>query len=131
MQQASSYNRRPNVADPPRLVEAWALTEASRRLVLGARGTSEEFRDALMLNQRLWSIFQSALSEKDCQIPQEIRRNVLTLSVVLDKQILHRLADLDGSKIQPILDINRAIAEGLRDHQAIAGPVPARANLSI
>ena len=32
---------------------------------------------------------------------------------MIDRHVMARLGDLDGSKIQPILDINRAIAEGL------------------
>jgi flagellar protein FlaF len=75
-------------------------------------------REALRLNQRLWSIFQAALTEPDCPLPQEIRENVLTLSIMVDRHMLDRLGDLDGSKIGPILDINRAIAEGLSNKPA-------------
>jgi flagellar protein FlaF len=99
----------------PRSTEAWALAEASRRLVLAAKteDKGKSLREALVLNQRLWTIFQGALSEPDCPLPKEIRDNVLALSVLMDRHIMQRLGDLDGAKIQPILDINRAIAEGL------------------
>jgi flagellar protein FlaF len=99
----------------PRSTEAWALAEASRRLVLAARNDDKgkSLRDALVLNQRLWTIFQSALTEENCPLPKGIRDNVLALSVLMDRQIMQRLGDLDGTKIQPILDINRAIADGL------------------
>jgi flagellar protein FlaF len=91
------------------------LGEASRRLALAAKMNDggEALREALRLNQRLWSIFQAALSEPDCPLPKDVRENVLTLSLMIDRHVMARLADLDGSKIQPILDINRAIAEGL------------------
>jgi flagellar protein FlaF len=100
----------------PRSTEAWALSEASRRLVLAARITDdngEAMRTALVLNQRLWSIFQASLIDPSCELPKEVRDNVLTLSILMDRHLMQRLADLDGSKIQPILDINRSIAEGL------------------
>jgi flagellar protein FlaF len=99
----------------PRSTEAWALAEASRRLVLAARNDDKgkSLREALVLNQRLWTIFQSALTEENCPLPKDIRDNVLALSVLVDRHILQRLGDLDGTKIQPILDINRAIADGL------------------
>jgi hypothetical protein len=32
---------------------------------------------------------------------------------MIDRHVMARLADLDGSKIGPILDITRSIAEGL------------------
>ena len=114
MKAPNGYVSRPT-GDDPRSTEAWALGEASRRLALAAKmnDKGEALREALRLNQRLWSIFQAALSEPDCPLPQEVRDNVLALSVMVDRHSMARLVDLDGSKIGPILDINRAIAEGL------------------
>lgn len=114
MKAPNGYMSRPS-GDDPRSTEAWALGEASRRLALAAKMSDggEALREALRLNARLWSIFQAALSEPDCPLPQDVRENVLTLSLMIDRHIMARLGDLDGSKIGPILDINRAIAEGL------------------
>ena len=126
MKRSAGYSSQPRAMDP-RSTEAWALAEASRRLVVAAKnddkGTS--LRAALVLNQHLWTIFQAALSEKDCPLPKQLRDNLLALSVMMDRQIMQRLGDLDGSKIQPILDINRAIADGLA--QTPPGTEPALA----
>jgi flagellar protein FlaF len=110
----AGYVSQPAATDP-RSTEAWALSEASRRLVVAAKTEDggKSLRDALILNQRLWTIFQTAMAEPDCPLPREIRDNVLALSIMIDRQILLRLGDLDGSKLQPILDINRCVAEGL------------------
>lgn len=110
----AGYVSQPAATDP-RSTEAWALSEASRRLVVAAKAEDggKSLREALVLNQRLWTIFQTAMAEPDCPLPREIRDNVLALSIMLDRQILQRLGDLDGSKLQPILDINRCVAEGL------------------
>lgn len=114
MKPAVGYTSQPRAADP-RSTEAWALAEASRRLALAARTEDggESLRTALTLNQRLWSIFQGSLIDPTCPLPKHIRDNVLALSVIMDRHLMQRLGDLDASKIQPILDINRAIAEGL------------------
>jgi flagellar biosynthesis activator protein FlaF len=114
MKAPNAYVSRPS-GDDPRSTEAWALGEASRRLALAAKmdDKGEALREALRLNQRLWSIFQAALSEPDCPLPKDVRDNVLALSVMVDRHTMARLGDLDGSKVGPILDINRAIAEGL------------------
>jgi len=114
MKAPNGYVSRPS-GDDARSTEAWALGEASRRLALAAKmnDKGEALREALRLNQRLWSIFQAALSEPDCPLPQDVRDNVLALSIMVDRHSMARLVDLDGSKIGPILDINRAIAEGL------------------
>jgi flagellar protein FlaF len=53
------------------------------------------------------------MTEAVCPLPREIRDNVLALSIMMDRQILQRLGDLDGTKLQPLLDINRCVAEGL------------------
>jgi flagellar protein FlaF len=126
MKAPNGYTSRPS-GDDPRSTEAWALGEASRRLALAAKtdDKGESLREALRLNQRLWAIFQAALSEQDCPLPQGIRDNVLALSVMIDRHMMARLADLDGSKIGPILDINRAIAEGLAAKTAQPAAVPA------
>lgn len=132
MKAPNGYTSRPS-GDDPRSTEAWALGEASRRLALAAKmdDKGDSLREALRLNQRLWAIFQSALSEPDCPLPKDIRDNVLALSVMIDRHMMARLADLDGSKIGPILDINRAIAEGLAAKSAqptapaaVVAPVP-------
>ena len=110
----AGYVSQPAAMDP-RSTESWALSEASRRLVVGAKAEvgGKAPRDALILNQRLWTIFQTSMTEPDCPLPREIRDNVLALSIMMDRQILQRLGDLDGSKLQPLLDINRCVAEGL------------------
>lgn len=129
MKPATGYANQPKAMDP-RSTEAWALAEASRRLVLAARITDdkgEALRAALMLNQRLWSIFQASLIDPTCELPKEIRDNVLALSVMVDRQLMMRLGDLDASKIQPILDINRSIAEGLSMTPAEDAAVPTNA----
>ena len=129
MKAPNAYVSRPN-GDDPRSTEAWALGEASRRLALAAKmdDKGEALREALRLNQRLWSIFQAALSEPDCPLPKDVRDNVLALSVMIDRHTMARLGDLDGSKVGPILDINRAIAEGLsaRPAQSAASAPVAR-----
>jgi len=129
---APGYVSQPAAMDP-RSTESWALSEASRRLVVASKAEDggKSLREALILNQRLWTIFQSAMTEADCPLPREIRDNVLALSIMMDRQILQRLGDLDGSKLQPILDINRCVAEGLAQNpqaptlaQPVQEPVP-------
>jgi len=122
----AGYVSQPAATDP-RSTEAWALSEASRRLVVAAKtdDKGKSLRDALILNQRLWTIFQTAMTEADCPLPREIRDNVLTLSIMMDKEILLRLGDLDGSKLQPLLDINRCVAEGLAQKPQVAQGVQA------
>lgn len=127
MKPATGYSNRPT-SDDPRDVEAWGLTEAARRLI-HARQTPENpdlLRQALSLNQRLWTIFQTSMVDPECPLPKDIRDNVLALSIIVDRQTFDRLIDLDVDKLDRLIDINRAVATGLSQRSA-AGMVTAPA----
>lgn len=116
MKQTAKYaaaSRPPS--DDPRDVEAWALAEASRRLIDAARDPDdvEALRGALQLNQRLWTIFQAAITEDDCPMPADLRTNVAALSLLVDRETVARLIDLDVSKLDTLININRNVAGGL------------------
>jgi flagellar protein FlaF len=110
----SRYVSRPNT-DEPRDTESWALTEAARRLIDASRDPEnhEALQNALTLNQRLWTIFQGAISEPDCPLPRELRENLAALSILVDRQTMARLVDLDSTKLDTLVEINRAVASGL------------------
>lgn len=116
MKQTAKYaaaSRPPS--DDPRDVEAWALAEASRRLIDAARDPDdvEGLRGALQLNQRLWTIFQAAITEEDCPMPPDLRTNVAALSLLVDRETVARLIDLDVTKLETLININRNVAGGL------------------
>lgn len=126
MKTAQEYTTRPDSQDP-REVEAWALTEAARRIVAATRDAANQggLRDALLLNQRLWTIFQVSMAEADCPLPDDLRRNIFSLSVIVDRQTTARLVDLDTGKLDILLDINRQVAAGLRERPKSAANAPA------
>lgn len=129
MKPATGYSNRPT-SDDPRDVEAWGLTEAARRLI-HARQTPENpemLRQALSLNQRLWTIFQTSMVDPECPLPKDVRENILALSIIVDRQTFDRLVDLDVNKLDRLIDINRAVAAGLSQRPAsAAAPAPAAA----
>lgn len=114
MKPTPTYANKPT-SDNPRDVEAWALAEASRRLIDAGREPKggEALRAALQLNQRLWTIFQAAMTEPDCPHPEEVRTNVAALSLMVDRETMARLLDLDGTKLERLIMINRSVASGL------------------
>ncbi len=114
MKPTPKYANKPT-SDDPRDVEAWALAEAARRLIDAGRDPQNTgaLQAALQLNQRLWTIFQAAMTEEDCQHPAEVRTNVAALSLLVDRETMARLVDLDGTKLDTLVNINRAVASGL------------------
>ncbi|TWB31710.1 flagellar biosynthesis regulator FlaF [Nitrospirillum bahiense] len=134
MKPSAGYTNRP-ASDNPRDIEAWGLTEAARRLMLAAQTPEnpEPLRQALSLNQRLWTIFQSSMAEPDCPLPKDLREKILVLSLIVDRQTFERLGDLDVTKLHSLIDINRNIAAGLSQRPAdatAAAPAPAPAGMA-
>lgn len=113
MKPTPTYANKPT-SDNPRDVEAWALAEAARRIIAASHAKDEKaFREALQLNQRLWTIFQAAITEEDCGHPPEVRTNIAALSLLVDRETTNRLIDLDFGKIDTLVNINRNVASGL------------------
>lgn len=125
MKPTPKYASRPP-SDDPREIEAWALTEAARRIVDAGRDPSntEGLQAALQLNQRLWTIFQAAISEDECQLPHDVRTNVAALSLMVDRETMARLVDLDATKLDLLVNINRNVAAGLSQKVEADVPLP-------
>ena len=114
-----SYERVP-VAGQPAQTEGWALLEAAKRMAAAIvsgdpseKQTKENMKNALRLNWRLWTIFQAELLDEKCEVPEEIRINILTLCQFVDKQTVKILAGPSPEIMVPLIDINRNIAAGL------------------
>ena len=128
MYPSTAYQSRPTSEDP-RETEAWALTEAARRLVQASRQPVDVamLQNALRLNQRLWTIFQVSVADDACPLPADVRSNILRLSLVVDRETVARLADQDVSKLDLLVEINRSVAGGLSGPSATAEAPTARA----
>lgn len=126
MKQTTGYLNRP-VSDDPRDTEAWALTEAARRLIDAARSPNNTaaLQSALQINQRLWTIFQASVTEADCPLPRDLRENIAALSLMVDRLTMARLADLDVAQLDPLIQINRSVAAGLSQRNAAAAAAAA------
>ncbi|MEJ5358207.1 MAG: flagellar biosynthesis regulator FlaF [Desulfobacterales bacterium] len=70
--------------------------------------------EALKYNQRIWTILQAELEKPENPLPQELKRNLLRLSLFIDRRTLEILADPRPEKLSILIEINRNIAAGLR-----------------
>lgn len=110
----STYESIPTPGNP-RQSEAWALTEAARRIAdaKARHGAGQEFLAAVRLNWRLWTIFQAELSSDSSVVPDEIRANMLSLCNFVDKTTVDIIAEPAVEKADILITINRHIAAGL------------------
>lgn len=123
-----AYSTTPLPGNPTR-TEAWALLEAARDMHLTKSGPVDLFRAALRRNWRLWTIFQASLIEADCQVPDHIRRNLLSLANFIDRQTTQLLIKVDPVRVDALVNINRQISEGLLEglrNSTAQAPAPVR-----
>lgn len=78
-----------------------------------AADRNEKLDEALKFNQLIWSIFQGELSKEENQLPMEIKTNLLTLSVFIDKRIFDAMSYPAPEKLDVLININTNIASGL------------------
>ncbi|GAB4530941.1 MAG: flagellar biosynthesis regulator FlaF [Roseibium sp.] len=106
----------------PRELEANLLMKAAARLQLIKDEWNEsslaEKDDALVYNRKLWTILVTSATSQESQLPQDIKNNIASLGVFVFKQTMSIITTEDSSKIDVLININRAIAEGLRSQPA-------------
>lgn len=102
-----------------RETEARVLTQAAVKLIdcqqnWEAPGLKNRLNEALQYNQKIWSIFQSEVSNPGNPLPTEIKLNILNLSRFIDRRIIETMASPHPDKLNTIIRINQNIAAGLR-----------------
>ncbi|RED52433.1 flagellar biosynthesis regulator FlaF [Aestuariispira insulae] len=101
----------------PQAAEGWALIEMARRLDSAVQEPVDEQKilEMTRLNWRIWTIIQSELVDPECQIPREIRENLINLSNFIDKRSADIIAAPAPEKLAVLININRQIGAGLME----------------
>ncbi|MDD2366435.1 MAG: flagellar biosynthesis regulator FlaF [Desulfuromonadaceae bacterium] len=74
----------------------------------------QKLLEAVKFNQKVWSFFQAELSDPENPLPQNLREDILNLSLFIDKRLFDVLAFPDPEKLSIVIDIDFNIAAGLR-----------------
>lgn len=122
---ASTQYRQPaQQGGSPRETEGRALMEAARRLTMAKDNPNDAgaLVDTVRLNWRLWTIFQSDLSDPETDLPADLRSNMLNLCNFVDKRTVEILADPKPQSLDVLININRNIGAGLLAESAAAAP---------
>jgi flagellar protein FlaF len=101
-----------------RTLEASVLMRAAQKLKdcqnhWDSEDRETQFNEAIRLNQMIWSIFQEELSQEHNPLPLELKRQLLTLSVYVDRTIFEAIANPAPEKLTTLININQNIAAGL------------------
>lgn len=101
-----------------RALEAQVLTRAANMLKecqsrWGEDGHDSRFDTAVHFNQKVWTFFQAELTDPENPLPKEIRDNILSLSVFIDRRLIEVLLNQAPEPLTVIININQNIAAGL------------------
>lgn len=124
---ARGYAKAPSPGNPAK-TEAWALLESARLMEEAKTKGKDELLAAVRRNWRLWTIFQASLIDAESTVPAEVRRNLLVLANVVDRESAKLLSNPDPAQVSGLINLNRQIGEGLLEGARSAAakqPAPA------
>lgn len=87
------------------------ITEALENVARVEKPPLEAWADALYRNQQLWTIIATDLVDKANALPEDTKRNLVSLSQFVRQCSNRVLAGNDG--IADLIDINKSIIAGL------------------
>ena len=80
--------------------------------------TQNDLAAALRFNRRLWTVFMTAATAPESQLPQDVRENVANLGIFIAKHMLQLQIEPAAQKLDVLININRQLAAGLRAQSA-------------
>ncbi len=100
-------------------MEATVLSKAAMQLQASKENWTHadhdaELEAALNYNQKVWSFFQAELTMEDNPLPADIKRNLLALSLFVDRRTFETLAFPAPEKLDILISINLNVSAGLR-----------------
>jgi|WetSurMetagenome_2_1015567.scaffolds.fasta_scaffold00092_36 flagellar biosynthesis activator protein FlaF len=121
--QLQAYRKAPQSADmSEREIDAYALTQSALKLrdcqqtwdIISPKDRIDRLFEALRINSFLWSIFHAEISRDGNPMPKQLRENLLTLSLFVDKRTKEVMCFPEPEKLTTLININLNIAAGLK-----------------
>jgi flagellar protein FlaF len=104
------YQKVQENAEDPRSAEYRMLARVTGMLISGAEKGGRELIEACYYNRKLWTIFQADLAQPGNALPDEVKARLISLSFFVQR---HTDKISAGASVQPLIDINKSIMEGL------------------
>jgi flagellar protein FlaF len=109
-----AYQRAATQADNPRQLEYRAFGQVTAGLVRVKEcvpTTATVIAEALDANRRLWNVLSADCATPGNQLPPPLRAQIISLALWVSKYSSQVLRE--GANIDPLIDINRTMMEGL------------------
>jgi flagellar biosynthesis activator protein FlaF len=121
-----AYQRAAEQAEGPKQTEYRLFGLVTRALMDAEQKDASDLRGrmkALHWNRRLWTTLATDCANPGNHLPTPLKANIISLSIWVDKhtsQVMQKKA-----AIQPLIDVNRIIMQGLSGQMASAQPAGA------
>ncbi len=116
----AAYQRVRTIAEHPRATEYRLIGQITGEMISlwegGARGAA--LMPALHRNREMWQAFSTACGTEGNALPDALRASIVSLALWVDRFTSDVVAGRED--IQPLLDVNRSILEGLTEERAAA-----------
>jgi flagellar biosynthesis activator protein FlaF len=115
---SKAYAKTAKETASPRQLEANLLLKAAARLQAVHESWREKpigLYEALTYNRRLWTVFIDAVTSDDNRLPAPVRQNIASLGVFVMGETFSLMTKPQPDHLVSLIQINRGIAEGLRD----------------
>ena len=119
-----AYRRAQQSALTPRGAEGMAFSKAAALLGEAGRRVDDygAYASALRFNQMLWTVIQADVARPDSGLADGLKRDVLSLSVFVDRRTMTALAEPKAEHLAALIRINKNIAEGLLSRNGGSAP---------
>ena len=101
-------------AESPRAAEYRLFGQVTYALIAAAESSADDLKtrhEALDWNRRVWSALASDCAVEGNGLPMEVRAHIISLSLWVNR---HTSAVIrEGEEIEPLIDVNRIIMQGL------------------
>ena len=109
----AAYQKAQRAAENPRSAEYRLFGQVTGALMdaqsTGSKGPT--LIDAIDWNRRLWSTLAVDCMDEGNKLPKELRAQIISLSLWVTKYSSQVMQD--GVSLEPLIDINRTIMQGL------------------
>jgi len=113
-----------------REIDAYALTQCALKLQecqknwdIPEQERIDRLFEALRINSLLWSIFQAEIVAEGNPLPRQLREDLLSLSLFIDKRTKDIMCFPEPGKLTMLININLNIAAGLNTSPAQEKPI--------
>ena len=116
-----AYQQAATRAENPREMEYRLFAQVTRALMDAAALDKTEVGkrvDALDWNRRLWATLGADCADSKNQLPPQLRASFISLSIWVSKHT--SLVIKNQEEIEPLIDINRMVMQGLAQQNAQA-----------